>query len=143
MSSSIHTFTSNWFKVKNPSFIEDYVCRINDGVEYLDSGDQLTMHEYQGKIRLTAFDMIDQTLGFYEDEDCEEWIDLEEEIAGMLEEGEVFRLTSISWFKGRLSEMRLSVHTWDGRQKSTSIDEWTSALSQELEVDSKRLSGWP
>ena len=142
MSSTINTFTSNWFRVKHPFIVEEYVERINDYLECLPSGDPLTLHEHKGKLRITGFDMIDQSLGFYEDDEQEEWIDLEEEIAGMLEEGEVFRITSISWFKGRLSTMFMSVYTWDGRRETRSLSSWSEELSDKLGLDPKVLEGW-
>ena len=142
MSSTINTFTSNWFRVKHPFIVEEYVERINDNLECLPSGDPLTLHEHKGKLRITGFDMIDQSLGFYEDDEQEEWIDLEEEIAGMLEEGEVFRITSISWFKGRLSTMFMSVYTWDGRRETRSLSSWSEELSDKLGLDPKVLEGW-
>ena len=142
MSATINTFTSNWFRVKHPYIVEEYVQRINENLECLPSGEELTLHEHKGQMRITGFDMIDQSLGFYEDEEQEEWIDLEEEIAGMLEEGEVFRITSLSWFKGRLSSMFMSVYTWDGRQETRSLNTWTEEVSQSLELDPKKLEGW-
>ena len=142
MSSTISTFTTNWFSVKHPFIVEEYIQRINDHLECLPSGDPLTLHEHKGKLRITGFDMIDQSLGFYEDDEQEEWIDLEEEIAGMLEEGEVFRITSISWFKGRLSTMFMSVYTWDGRQETRSLSSWSDEISDKLELDPKVLEGW-
>lgn len=142
MSSTIDTFTSNWFRVKYPSIIEESIDRINDHLECLPSGEALTLHHHKGKIRLTGFDMIDQSLGYYEDEEQEEWIDLEEEIAGMLEEGEVFRLTSLSWFKGRLSTMFVSVYTWDGRRETRSLSAMLSEIGEQLELDPKVLEGW-
>ena len=142
MSATINTFTSNWFRVKHPYIVEEYVQRINENLECLPSGEELTVHEHKGQMRITGFDMIDQSLGFYEDEEQEEWIDLEEEIAGMLEEGEVFRITSLSWFKGRLSSMFMSVYTWDGRQETRSLNTWTEEVSQSLELDPKKLEGW-
>ena len=142
MSSTINTFTSNWFRVKHPYIVEEYVERINENAECLPSGECLTIHEHQGNMRITAFDMVDQTLGFYEDEEQEEWVDLEEVIAEMLEENEIFRITSISWFKGRLSSMFMSVYTWDGRQETRSLNQWSDDISQSLDIEPKRLDGW-
>ena len=62
MSATIDTFTSNWFRVKYPSIIEEYVDRVNDHLECLPSGEALTLHHHKGQIRLTGFDMIDQSL---------------------------------------------------------------------------------
>ena len=142
MSASIETFTSNWFRVKDLDLVEEYVARINENSECLPSGERLTIHEHKGQIRLTGFDLVDQSLGFYEDEDEEEWIDLEEEIAGVLEEGEVFRLTSISWFKGRLSTMFISVYTWDGRSETRNVNQLFDDIGETLGFDPKVLEGW-
>lgn len=142
MSSTINTYTSNWFQVKDLDQIEEYVVRINETVEYINPNEELTIHHRNGQIRLTAFDMIDQSLGFYEDEEEEEWIDLESKIADMLEEGEVFRLSSISWFKGRLSHVNFSVYTWDGRQESRSLNDWDAEISKQLDLEKNCLDGW-
>lgn len=142
MSASIDTVTSNWFQVTDIDTLEEYVTRINENLECLPSGESLTIHHHKGKIRLTGFDMIDQSLGFYEDEEEEEWIDLEEVIAEMLAEGEVFRLTSLSWFKGRLSTMFLSVYTWDGRRETRSLSDISTEISEKLALEAKALDGW-
>ena len=139
---TLNTYTSNWFKVDDPDSLEDYVLLINERVEYLNEDEQLTLHYHNGQIRLTAFDLIDQSLGYYEDEEEEEWIDLEEKIAEMLVEGEVFRLTSMSWFKGRLSHFDMSVSTWDGRRESRSVYQWDQEMSEKLAIDKKQLGGW-
>ena len=142
MSSTVNTFTSNWFKVKHLFMIEEYVERINEHAECYDSGSLLTIHHHNGKIRLTAYDLIDQSFGFYEDEEQEEWIDLEEEIASILEEGEIFRLTSLSWFKGRLETMFVSTYTWDGRRESISLSNLMEDMADKLSVEAKSLRGW-
>ncbi|MEE2643549.1 MAG: hypothetical protein VYD19_01335 [Myxococcota bacterium] len=142
MSASIDTVASNWFQVTDVDMLEEYVTQINDHLECLPSGEPLTIHHRNGQIRLTGFDMIDQSLGFYEDEEEEEWIDLEEVIAGMLAEGEVFRLTSLSWFKGRLSTMFVSVYTWDGRRETRSLSEISGEISEKLGLEAKTLDGW-
>lgn len=122
--------------------MEEHITFINERVEYLNESDQLTLHHHNGQIRLTAFDLIDQSLGYYENEDEEEWVDLEEVIAEMLEEGEVFRLTSISWFKGCLNHFNMNVHTWDGRQEGRLLYQWDTDISEKLEIDKKQLGGW-
>ena len=142
MSSVVSTFTSNWFKVKHPYIIEEYVERMNENTECYDSGECFTVHHHKGQVRLTAYDVIDQSLGFYEDEEQEEWIDLEDEIAGMLEEGEVFRITSLNWFKGRLDSMFVSTYTWDGRHETHSLSTILEDMGQKLEIDPKILKGW-
>ena len=142
MSSIINTYTTNWFTVKHLFIIEEYVQHINEKVEYLNSGAELTIHHHKGKIRLTAFDLIDQSLGYYEDEEEEEWIDLEDEIAKILEEGEVLRVTTVSWFKGRVDLISMTVTTWDGRQESRSFRSWIEEMSQSLGIDKKQLDGW-
>jgi len=125
--------------VTDLSTLEEYVERCS--FECLDSGDDLTIHHHKGAIRLTAFDVIDQGFGLY-DEDEDEFIDLSDIISEMLEEGEVFRLTTIVWFKGRLDHMSVSVHTWDGRSAARRDDQILKELSEELEINVKRLDGW-
>ena len=142
MSSTVSTFTSNWFKVKYTSMVEDYIDRMNETAECYESGECFTVHHRNGQIRITAYDVIDQSLGFYEDDEQEYWIDVEEEISTMLEEGEVFRITSLNWFKGRLESMFMSTYTWDGRQETRSLDHLLDDVSQKLEIDSKKLKGW-
>ena len=143
MSSTISTFTTNWVKVKFPSFIEEHVDRLNEKAECLPGGSVFTVDHYKGQIRVTAYDVIDQGLGYYEDEDEEEgWIDLEDEIIEGLIEGEVLRLTTLSWFKGRLESMEVSVTTWDGRRESRSSRELHAEIAQKLEIDQKQLGGW-
>ena len=142
MSMTLNTYTSNWFKVKYPDELEEYVDLINERVEFLDDNEKLTLHYHNGQLRLTAYDLIDQSLGYYEDEEEEDWVDLEEKIAEMLEENEVFRLTSMSWFKGRLSHFDMSVHTWDGRRESRAIYQWDQEISEKLNIDKKVLGGW-
>jgi hypothetical protein len=139
LSSCINTYTTNWFKVTDLSTLEDYVERCT--FECLNSGDNLTIHHHNGAIRLTAFDVIDQGFGLY-DEDEDEFIDLSDIISEMLEEGEVFRLTTVVWFKGRLDHMSISVHTWDGRSASRGNTQILKELSEDLEINVKSLDGW-
>ena len=142
MSSTINTYTTNWVTLKETFSIEEHVQYINEKAECLDSGDLFTVNHYKGQIRITAFDVIDQSFGYYEDEEEEIWIDLEEEIVNVLAEGETLRLTSISWFKGRLESMDISVRTWDGRQEARSARSLFQDISQKLDVDQKKLGGW-
>ena len=143
MSSIINTFTTNWVKVTDSSSIEEHVERLNEKAECLSGGNLFTVDYYKGQIRVTAYDVIDQGLGYYEDEEEEEgWIDLEDEITGSLAQGEVLRLTTLSWFKGRLESMEVSVTTWDGRRESRSSRELYADIAQKLEIDKKQLEGW-
>lgn len=142
MSSTINTYTTNWFRVKYPDEIEEHIERMNKDAECFESGDIFTVHHHKGQIRLTAFDVIEQSFGYYEEEAEEGWVDLEEEIASALEEGEVLRLTSLSWFKGRLESMSVSVSTWDGRRENRSFKTWNEEMSQSLNIDKKLLRGW-
>lgn len=142
MSSIISTYTTNWVKIKDDFRIEEHIRCLNEKVECFDSGDGFTVNHYKGQIRITAFDVIDQSFGYYEDEDEEVWIDLEEEITGLLVEGEVLRVTSLSWFKSRLDSINISVTTWDGRHETRSSNTLFDDLSQVLEIDKKKLGGW-
>ena len=122
--------------------VEEYVDRMNDTAECYDSGEVFTVHHHNGKMRITAYDVIDQSFGFYEDEEQEAWIDVEEEIVSMLAEGEIFRLTSLNWFKGRLESMFVSTYTWDGRRESLSLSDLMDGIGDKLAIDPKRLRGW-
>ena len=142
MSSTINTYTTNWVKIKHVSIIEEHVQYINEKAECLDSGDLFTVNHHKGQIRITAFDVMDQSFGYYEDEEEEVWIDLEEEITGLLAEGEILRVTSLSWFKGRLESMSISVSTWDGRHETRDANTLFKDISQQLDIDKKKLGGW-
>ena len=143
MSSTINTYVTNWVKVKHDSIIEEHVNYLNEKAECLPGGSLFEVNYHKGQIRITAYDVIDQGLGYYEDEEMEEgWIDLEDEIIGLLAKGEVLRLTTLSWFKGRLESMDVSVTTWDGRREGRSSRELYKDIAQKLEVDPKQLGGW-
>ena len=143
MSSMINTYVTNWVKVKNDSIIEEHVTYLNEKAECLSGGSLFEVHYHKGQIRITAYDVIDQGLGYYEDEETEEgWIDLEDELVEMLAEGEVLRLTTLSWFKGRLESLDVTVSTWDGRRQRRSIQEWDTEIAQALAIDKKQLKGW-
>ena len=131
MSSMINTYVTNWVKVKNDSIIEEHVTYLNEKAECLPGGSLFEVNYHKGQIRITAYDVIDQGLGYYEDEETEEgWIDLEDELVELLAEGEVLRLTTLSWFKGRLESLDVTVSTWDGRRQRRSIQEWDTEISR-------------
>ena len=133
MSSTVSSYTTNWFKVKHLFEIEEHIDRINEKVEHYESGDSFTIHHHKGRIRITGFDLIDQSFGYYEDDENEVWIDLEEEMIHLLDEGEVLRLTIVEWFKGRLESVNVNVSTWDGRRESRSMQSWMTEMSESLE----------
>ena len=142
MSSTLNTYTTNWFKVRHPFMVEEWIELLNKTAESIGGDETFTLHHYKGQMRITGYDLIDQDFGYYEDEEQEEWIDLEEEIANMLVEGEIFRFTSISWFKGRLESMWITAHTWDKKRTSRDLGQVMKAMGEELEIDPKRLKGW-
>ena len=142
MSSTISSYTTNWIKVKYVYEIEEHIQHMNETAECFESGDLFTIHHHKGQIRITGFDLIDQSLGYYEDEEEEVWIDLEEALVNVLAKGEVLRLTSLSWFKGRLESADISVTTWDGRHEHRSMNTWMTEISQSLDIDAKQLKGW-
>ena len=139
LSSTISTYTTNWFKVTNLAYLEELIERTQ--MECFDSGEPMTLNHHQGKVRITAYDVIEQGFGFY-DEDEDDFINFEDEIVAILADGEVFRLSTISWFKGRLEHASISVTTWDGRSAYGDLGSLGDELSAQLEIDRKVLSGW-
>ena len=138
MSSTIVSFTSNWFRVSDLDSLRDHISNIYcNPCSY---GAAVELEESGNRVRLTMYDNHVAELA-YEDEDGD-FIELAGVIQDMLVEGEVFRLTTLSWFKGRLEYHNEDVYTWDGRSFSSGTNEIRKKAAEELGIESARLDGW-
>ena len=142
MSAIISSWTTNWFGVKDEEQVRTIVDRLNEGITCLDYGEEAVLHEHDGRYRLTLYEAVGGEFGYYCEEEGET-LDAGYLISECLSEGEVLRVTSISWFKGRISWMGIDVYTSDGRSASRSLQDLEDSIAKQLDVDRKKLDGWP
>jgi hypothetical protein len=140
MAAYIESLTTNWFTVADISQLHTLVglieCDPRQG-----SGEELKVHERDGRVRLTMVDCIDTRLDYWDEEE-EEDIDFVESIVGLLAEGAVLRVTSVSWYKGEVARFMYDVYTSDGRSYRMNTMSAESNAAKELGVSESVLQSY-
>ena len=145
MSSTLSSYVTNWFKVTDPEKLEELVAKTS--FTCTSFGEDIRLHHNDGKYRVTVYDAYDASFTYYDENDpiCQEYdepVSLDESIAKLLAEGEVLRLSTIVWFKGRLDYFNVTVYTSDGRSASRGQDTMYGELAKELGLDEKQFDGY-
>ncbi len=139
MSSCIDSYVTNWFAVTDAEELNQLVESFQERTQFdhADSGEAIRLHERDGRHRITLYDNLDASLTAY-DEYWGEECDLADQVAALLAEGEVLRVTYVSWFKGSISYGE-SVYTWDGRSESQYSHGIREGLATALDIPADKL----
>ena len=145
MSSTLNSYVTNWFRVTDPDELKRLVAKASFNCTSF--GEDIRLHHNDGKYRITVYDAYDASFTYYDENDpvCQKYgesISLDESLAKLLAEGEVFRVSTIVWFKGRLDYLNVTVHTWDGRSASRGLETIHGELAKELGLDEKQFDGY-
>ena len=99
------------------------------------------MHEHKGQMRITGFDMIDQSLGFMRMKSKKSGSIWKRRSRGCSRRARSFASPRCLGLKADSADVYERLHMgWSTRDAP--LNTWTEEVSQSLELDPKKLEGW-